>query len=279
MKLLKAVPAGFEDSADEYDDFSAYSVVPSNSAGAGQNNFTAHDIEEESSLTKSDPITPPLPTAQAALLHSGPLPPSPLSSHTTYTDITVSQVSSPHQFSVQPLSSKHLYHSLSEQMNNHYTTSTPRTVPVENLEPDCVVAVKYRGSWFRAEVTTFLRSHFLVCLRLVDTGKMIICTSRQDIQPLCSVFGELPVQAVGARLDGVRPSSASSWWQVETDWFRETVMGRDWVGVINNVEMEQQDQTVLVMKLFDTSSDEDFDVSEAMKSLGLATSNTELDTI
>ena len=80
-------------------------------------------------------------------------------------------------------------------------------------------------------------------------------------------------------LNGVRPSSASSWWQVETDWFRETVMGRNWVGVIQKVEREQQHQTVLVMKLFDTSCDEDFDVSEAMKSLGLAMSNTELNII
>ena len=146
LEVVKAVPAGFEDSADEYGDFSAYSCVPSYSAGVEQNKSTAHDIEEESSLPKSDLITPPLPPGQAALLHSGPLPPSPLSSHTTYTDITVSQVSSPLQFSVQSLSSKHLYQSLSEQMNKHYTTSTPHTVPVENLEPGCVVAARYRGS-------------------------------------------------------------------------------------------------------------------------------------
>ena len=101
---------------------------------------------------------------------------------------------------------------------------------------------------------------------------MILCTSRQDIQPLWSMFGELPVQAVSARLAGVMPDSGSFWWPVETDWFRETVLGKDWVGVIKKVEMGEHGHPVLVMELYDTSQEEDIEVGEEMKRIGLAKS-------
>ena len=278
VDVAKAVPAGFEDT-DEEDDYSAYSCVPTTNVGVVPNEY---NIEEEAQLAKAvsnlSISSPPLPVQDTkflsppALFHRCPLPPSPLTSYTTYTDISVSQATSPDQFSVQPLSSKQLYHSLSMQMNNLYTTSIPHTVPDENLILGAIVAAAYQGSWYRAEVTKCLRSHFLVCLRLVDTGKMILCTSRQDIQPLWSMFGELPVQAVSARLAGVRPDSGSFWWPVETDWFRETVLGRDWVGVIKKVEMGEHGHPVLVMELYDTSQEEDIEVGEEMKRIGLAKS-------
>jgi len=279
VEISKAVPAGFEDTDDE-DDFSAYSCVPTTNVVVPKPNVC--NIEEEPQLAKavsslkiSD--SPPLfqetkLLSQPSLFHRGPLPPSLLTSYTTYADISVSQATSPDQFAVQPLSSKQLYHTLSMQMKNLYTTSIPRTVPDENLIPGTIVAAAYQGTWYRAEVTKFLRSHFLVCLRLVDTGKMILCTSRQDIQPLWSKFGELPVQAVSARLAGIRPDSGSSWWQVETDWFRETVLSRAWVGVIKEVEMGEHGHPVLVIRLFDTSHEEDIEVGEEMKRMGLAKS-------
>ena len=99
---------------------------------------------------------------------------------------------------------------------------------------------------------------------------MILCTSRQDIQPLWSMFGQLPVQAVSARLAGVRPDSGSTWWQLESDWFRDTVLDRIWVGVLMKVVVGDNKQAVLVMELYDTSQEEDFEVGAEMRRLGLA---------
>ena len=260
-KLGNAVPAGYEDSEEEGENFTAVSVVSTVSVEAVQE---LKDGEKKTEAVIIDSKTP--------TLHTGPLPPSPLTMYTTYTDITVSQASSPYHFSVQPLHSRDLYDSLNNQMNEFYNSTVPVEVPCENLVPGCIVAAKNSGMWFRAEINKILRNrnHFLVCLRLVDTGQMILSTCMSDIQPLLSRFAELPVHAVSCRLAGVRPGRGNTWWQVETDWFRLAVLGKEWVGVIKNRVRDEMNQNILVIDMFDTSKDEDYDVGRMMIKLGLA---------
>lgn len=261
-KLGNAVPAGYEDSDEEEENFTAVSVVSSRSVEVEE---VQKELKAQEDLEKKTVESISTPT-----IHTGALTPSPLTMYTAYIDITVSQASSPYQFSVQSLHSRDLYNSLIIQMNKHYNSTTPLEIQCENLVPGSVVAVKHSGTWFRAEVIRILRSHFLVSMRLVDTGKMILSTCRSDIQPLLSVFAELPVQAVNCRLAGVRPGRGNTWWQVETDWFRLAVLGKDWVGVIKNSVRDEMNQNILVIEMIDISKDEDYDVGKGMIELGLA---------
>jgi len=277
-RLENAVPAGFEDTDDEdFDDFSAFSSVPNTTTVEVTNNLSDQQ-DSGPSQTNSSPgddqaLSIPLCGDEVSLgvIHTGPLPPSPLTMYTTYTDILVSQASSPSQFSVQPLHSRDLYHTLAYQMDRYYNTSPLHTVHLEKLVPGYIVVARHSGSWFRAEVIKFLRSHLLVCLKLVDTGKIILSTSMEDIQPLWTVFAELPVQAASCTLAGVKPSRGGSWWQVETDWFRKVVLGKDWVGVIKKVVNGGQEGPVLVIRMYDVSQeDHDYEVGEDMIRMGLA---------
>lgn len=261
-KLGNAVPAGFEDSDEEHETFTAVSLVSSKSVEVVQKELKDEEDLELKTVQNISTLT--------LTIHTGHLTPSPLSKYTTYTDITVSQASSPHQFSAQPLHSRDLYNSLINQMDKHYNSAIPLEVQCENLVPGSIVAVKHSGTWFRAEVIRILTSYFLVSMRLVDTGKMILSTCRADIQPLLSVFAELPVQAVSCRLAGVRPGRGDTWWQVETDWFRLVVLGKDWVGVIKDICRDEMNQNILVIDMFDVSKDEDYDVGKEMIKLGLA---------
>ena len=46
---------------------------------------------------------------------------------------------------------------------------------------------------------------------------------------------------------------------METDWCRLAVLGKDWVGVIKNRVKDEMNQNFLVIDMFDTSKDEDYD--------------------
>ena len=93
-KLGNAVPAGYEDSDEEHENFTAISLVSSKSVEVVQKELKDKEDLELKTVHSISTLT--------LTIHTGPLTPSPLSKYTTYTDITVSQASSPHQFSAQP---------------------------------------------------------------------------------------------------------------------------------------------------------------------------------
>jgi len=227
--ILKAVPAGFEDSEESDGDFSC-------------NYFRDEPMCPSSPVTtvettgRNSEVCAPTKTIQhdvsTSLSFNIPSP-SLAVNGVSEALVKVSYVISPHQFYLQMQGVDNDYQNLSNSMDNYYLSDALSLNLLDNLVKGSIVAARFHDHWYRGEITVILKSHFMVCVRLVDVGKIILVTNRTDIQPLASQFFKLPERVVCAKLSKLKPSSGSCWWPFETEWFRKTVLDQEFVAVID----------------------------------------------
>ena len=82
-----------------------------------------------------------------------------------------------------------------------------------------------------------------------------------------SQFGKLEEGAVKARLAGVKPLKEEEgvWGSKAENWLRSRLLGKDLVSLV-----VARDQDLMILKLVDTSGEDDLDVAEEMVAEGLA---------
>ena len=265
--ILKAVPAGFEDSEDS-DDFSCNyfrdepmcptSPVTTFEIERGNTEVTAIPISTENDVSSSLSLSIPSPSLAVNGI------PEAL--------VKVSYVISPHQFYLQMQGVDNDYQNLSESMDILYFSDAMSLTLMDNLVKGSIVAARFHGHWYRGEITVILKSHFMVCVRLVDVGKIILVTNQTEILPLASQFCKLPERVVCAKLSKLKPSSGSCWWPVETEWFRKTVLGKEFVAVIDRESGDSAsiDLTIMVQLWHITDNEDSVSVGMEMLNRQLA---------
>merc|ERR1719186_676542 len=181
-----------------------------------------------------------------------------------YFDLVVSHIVSPHQFYVQSHSSLLTYKSLPSQLAAHYTTNSP-TLSTTDLTPGSCLALLESNTWHRARLVRSLSSSVFI-LRLLDTGRMVVA-SKEMIRPLSRQFGQLPSQAIKARLARVNFRDNEVEWGEETvEWFRHVALGKGLVGLVEEKLGEE-----VVFTMYDTTvQDVDTVINTEMVALRLA---------
>ncbi|XP_054158891.1 uncharacterized protein LOC128957195 [Oppia nitens] len=130
------------------------------------------------------------------------------------------------------------------------------------------IATKARDEWFRAQVKSVIsRDPFQVITYLVDYGEHLTVDIK-DIQPLYTMFRELPAQALRASLAGVQPIGTD--WDVMTSFeFRKMVEKKPFVSTVQSID-QLDGQPVLSLSLCDTTGSEDLYIGSILVDKGFA---------
>ena len=134
-------------------------------------------------------------------------------------------------------------------MSPYYSRNSP-ALGTTDFSVGSFLAVEDGDTWFRARLLRLMENN-LFCLRLVDTGKMVI-TIKEKMRPLVRQFGDLPCQAVRARLS--LSVHMEVYEEEVVEWFKHVALNKAFVGKVNMKSTEKLEFTV-----FDTS-DEDKDI-------------------
>ena len=103
-------------------------------------------------------------------------------------------------------------------------------------------------------------------LLLLDNGRLVVRHTTEDLQWLWSQFGILEEGAAKARLAGVKPLEKEGVWGSKAEnWLRSRLLGKDLVSLVVAREKE-----LMILKLVDTSGENDLDVAEEMVAEGFA---------
>jgi len=181
-----------------------------------------------------------------------------------YYDLVVSHLVSPSLFYVQSHSTLPKYTTLNTQMTRYYDSNIDN-ITINNLKPGSLFAVMHSNTWHRAVLVTVLSSS-LHCVRLIDTGRMVIIV-REKMKHLREQFKQLPTQAIKAKLASVKPRiDADGWDEVVVEWFKHVALNRSLVGLVEGRVGEE-----LVFTLYDTSVENvDVVINKEILSMGLA---------
>jgi len=201
--------------------------------------------------------------------------PSPSSDHSTlatprlpgvgeYYDLVVSHVVSPSLFYVQSHSTLPKYTALNAQMTRYYENNISN-LAINNLTHGSLYAVMHSNTWHRAVLVNILSSS-LCCMRLIDTGRMVIIV-REKIKSLMNQFKQLPTQAIKARLASVKPRIEEDGWdEAAVEWFKHVALNQSLVGLVEEKAGEE-----LVFTIYDTSVEGvDVLINKDILSIGLA---------
>jgi len=194
----------------------------------------------------------------APIYSTAPLPflsiPTPGSSY----HITVIKVTSPDHIQIVSYSSKKKYSQLQWQMTDYYSQKSNQVTTSDNLfSVGHVVAVRDPESncWVRGQIFRVfnLIPHSVIkaIIKLVDQGCYKSCTAVSDVQPLLERFRELPAQACLARLAEVHASKVG-WREEVVTWFREVSVNKDFVAIVHDVEKNEKNDEVMLLKLYNT---------------------------
>ena len=223
------------------------------------------NISDPNNNTPPDqnPLDPPpshlLPTPRVYAITSPPLP-----QVGEYFDLVVSHIVSPYQFYVQSHTSLSNYKSLPSQLAAHYTTNGP-TLSTTDLTPGSCLALLECNTWHRVRLVRSLSSSVFI-LRLLDTGRMV-AANKELIRPLSRQFGQLPSQAIRARLARVNfMDDEVEWGEKAVDWFRHVALGKCLVGLVEDKLGEE-----VMFTMYDTSvQDVDTVINTEMVALRLS---------
>ena len=176
-------------------------------------------------------------------------------------------------FMVQDFSRRGRYEQLEEEMAAFYNEMVNRRpLKEEELRGGSLVAVRQGKRWERARVLPTCASSPLAppkspfSLLLVDNGRLVVRHTTEDLQWLWSQFGTLEEGAAKARLAGVKPLEKEGVWGSKAEnWLRSRLLGKDLVSLVVAREKE-----LMILKLVDTSGENDLDVAEEMVAEGFA---------
>ncbi|KAK3612057.1 hypothetical protein CHS0354_021741 [Potamilus streckersoni] len=154
---------------------------------------------------------------------------------------------------------------LMEAMNEHYSKKSFFEGDLIYRAPGEIVAAKFSqdGQWYRARVISVNESKVKVFyLDFGNTEKV----DRKDIYEMQPQFMLLPFQAVECFLYNAEPASnQESWSQDAMKYFRELVDGKTLVAYVPCSTRER-----LLLILYDTTTDDDIDIGEALIQRGYA---------
>lgn len=156
----------------------------------------------------------------------------------------------PDNFIVQP---RQNMSSLKEMMKKLSVTCDNYGGPqLETVQAGQLCAAQHSdGLWYRAYVNHILNNQ-TIAVYFCDYGSMSI-TSIDKLQPLSSIFFDLPYQAIRARLIGIRPRDGD--WDMKTCFlFRDLVVDKNFEATIEDIETDLRHVEILGLKLIDKSS-------------------------
>ncbi|KAL3852582.1 hypothetical protein ACJMK2_016201 [Sinanodonta woodiana] len=154
---------------------------------------------------------------------------------------------------------------LMQDMNEHYSKKSLFEGDLIYKAPGEIVAAKFSqdGQWYRARVISVSETKVKVFyLDFGNTEKV----DRQDIYEMQPEFMLLPFQAVECFLHNVEPANNQEFWSQDAkNYFRELVDGKTLVAYLPCSTRER-----LLLVLYDTSTDEDINIGEALIKRGYA---------
>ena len=177
-------------------------------------------------------------------------------------------------FMVQDFSRRWQYQQLEEEMAAFYNEMVNRRpLKEEELRGGSLVVVRQGKRWERARVLPACPSSPLAAqkspfnLLLVDNGRLVVRNTTGDLQWLWNQFGKLDEGATKARMAGVKPlnEKGGMWGSKAENWLRCRLLGKDLVSLVAGKE-----QDLIILKLIDTSGEDDLDVAEEMVAEGFA---------
>lgn len=173
----------------------------------------------------------------------------------TQIEVVVSEVYSPTQFWVLRRGPEYLtaLEDVMSLMNDHYERVST-VLGGGSVQPGQCCAALFDGDWHRTVVLTAPGPDAAVKVRYVDYGTVSRVSCGQ-LRPLPRQFAKLPVQAVRARLYGLRPPGGGARWSAtQALAFVDMVRDRPLVGDVLAVDMAED---VLELILVDTSTAQD----------------------
>ena len=175
-------------------------------------------------------------------------------------------------FMVQEFGRRGQYEQMEDEMAAFYEeTQNRQVVSEEELMEGSLVALRQGRRGHRARVLQSCKSSRPtknpINLLLVDSGRLVVRHSTDDLQWLWIRFGFLEEGAAKARLAEVKPLTDEGWGGEAEVWLRRRLLGRDLVSLVI-----AREQGHMVLKLVDTSGDpeDDKDVAEEMVAEGFA---------
>jgi len=280
----KAIPAGFEDDSEEDDEYyEAFKPVYPSKVTEDPVDKLSRTKEADNNVSDNTCSVVPSPSTQLSKSihpsrkhanhirpfnkHQGFLP---YPKNLTNIVFQVNQVVTPSQFSIQLLEHADKYNEMQNEMNAVYSKEDLVDVPNEDLLQGSIVAVHHQKCWYRGEIVKFLPVHFVVCLNLVDVGKNVLVNNRDEVQPLRSDFGKLPVQTVMARLFGIKPVIGSFWSHSSIDWLKNKITGKVCEGLVRKIDDKQKSKPVLEIEIYSSTEEKDMNLNDLMMLLKLA---------
>ncbi|KAF5284655.1 hypothetical protein FQR65_LT13486 [Abscondita terminalis] len=190
-----------------------------------------------------------------------------------YFDVKIPCAVHPFNFFVQPYESRQQLNNLMHALQERYKDIRYSPISISDVSPGKIYTSRHKdGKWYRTSVIKVIHSGS-ISVFYCDFG-YYGNLSVHDLIPLDVEFMSLPYQAIKAKLADVQPKN-SNWSVEDCQYFSQLVCKKSFVSILKGIEKDvlYRSDTVLVLKLIDTSTNEDVFIDKHLVDRGVAISS------
>lgn len=189
-----------------------------------------------------------------------------------YFDVKIPCAVHPYNFFVQPYESQSRLNKLMVMLQERYKDVQYSPIQITDICPGKIYASRHKdGKWYRTSVIKVIHSGS-ISVFYCDFG-YYGNLSVHDLVPLDDDFMDLPYQAIKAKLADVQPKN-SNWSMDDCEYFTNLVCKKPFVSILKGIEKDvlYRSDTILLLKLIDTSTSTDVHIDQLLIDRGIAIS-------
>uniref|UniRef100_A0AAU7J8I4 Tudor domain-containing protein Tdr7 n=1 Tax=Locusta migratoria TaxID=7004 RepID=A0AAU7J8I4_LOCMI len=191
------------------------------------------------------------------------IPPPLIPKVNTVFDIHVTMASNPSNFMVQAYENLAALEEMMEKLQERYSEMNSNSVPQNIVEGEFYAVLHSDQLWYRGKVISVM-SDSVISVYFCDYGDVSVL-SREKFRLLADEFKILPHQAIKAKLCAVKPIHGD--WSVEDCLlFQSLVVEKQFPSLVLDTgpDIVNPHDTVLGLKLIDTSGEKDFCIDDLL---------------
>ncbi|XP_049858624.1 tudor domain-containing protein 7-like isoform X1 [Schistocerca gregaria] len=201
--------------------------------------------------------------SETGVVHTPGIPPPLIPKVNTVFDIHVTMASNPSNFMVQAYENLAALDEMMDKLQERYNEIGGGSVPQSIVEGEFYAVLHSDQLWYRGKVISVM-SDSVISVYFCDYGDVSVL-SREKFRLLADEFKTLPHQAIKAKLCAVKPIHGD--WSVEDCLlFQSLVVEKQFPSLVLDTgpDIVNPHDTVLGLKLIDTSGEKDFCIDDLL---------------